>query len=136
MPASGLWRKSGREKPNSASLVPSPPESKPSFWKLPEALPIWEAGSKRKLSPSAEETVIGEDDGFINVRGSSLLLAIQTGISREGQKGCVLVGRRRRRGVEGGRGGGRGGRGPEGGFFLVTSTHTGTEMLALPCFGQ
>lgn len=80
-------------------MGPSPAESKPSFWKLPEALPIWEAGSKRKLSPSAEDTVTGEEDGLMKERGSSLLLAIH---SQRGEVGKAS-------------------------FFFVTSTDTGTR---------
>lgn len=51
--------------------------SKHSFWKLPEALPMSEVGSERKLS-SGSETVIGDDDddGFVNVRASSLSLLL------------------------------------------------------------
>jgi hypothetical protein len=54
---------SGQEKPNLASLVVVSVDSKPWFWKLPEALPMTKMGSVRKLSYGSE-TVIGDDDGF------------------------------------------------------------------------
>ena len=80
MPTNGLCLKAGLEKTNSASIftaaaVASRPPRNPSFWKLPEALPIWELSS-RKLS--ASETVTGEEvEGFKNERASSRVLAMK-----------------------------------------------------------
>lgn len=113
MPARGAWRKSGREKPNSESAGGSAGDRKPSFWKLPEALPIWGEGSNRKLSASAEEAVIGEEDGLMKAGRSSLALAIHTGMSTEMER-------------ETGERGERGRLLPS--FCLVASTHTGTGM--------